>query len=72
VRVLEDIKTGDTSLSGGRRQEAGEDPHSSSFAGAIGAKEAYDFTFANLEGNIVDRDMTGVALGQTFDFDHSY
>jgi len=30
-----------------------------------------DLALANLEGDIVDRDMTRIALGQTFDFDHN-
>ena len=29
-----------------------------------------DFALAYFEGNIFDRDITRVSLGQTFDFDH--
>src|ERR1019366_5504126 len=37
---------------------------------AVLAEKTHNFALGYLEGNVLDRDMTCVSLGQAFDFDH--
>ena len=69
-RLLEDIETGDAGLSRGGREKAGEDAHRRGFPGAVLAEESDDFALAHFEGNVFDRDIACVSLGQAFDFNH--
>ena len=54
-----------------RRHEAGKYAHRRRLARAIWPKEANDLPFFDLERDVVNRDVAGVSLGETFDFDHS-
>ena len=69
--LLEDIETGDAGLSRRGRKKAGEDAHRRRFPGAVLAEESDDLALTHFEGDVFDRDIASVSLGQAFDFDHS-
>ena len=69
-RLLENIEAGDGGATGSRRHEAGQNSHRRGLAGAVRAEKAHDFAFADLEIQIFDRGMPGVAFGEIFDFNH--
>ena len=69
-RLLNDIETGHAGFARSRGQEAGEDAHRGGFSGAVLAEKPNDFALADFEGNVFDRYIASVSLGQTFDFDH--
>ena len=54
----------------GGRHEAGQHAHGRGFTGAVGPQEPHDLPFFNLERDVIDRDIAGVSLGKSFDFDH--
>ena len=70
--LFEHVETGHGRLARGGREEAGEDAHGGGLAGAVLAEKTHNLALAYFEGNVLDRDMTRVSLGQTFDFNHSY
>ena len=71
-RLLEDIETGDACLSRRGRKKAGEDSHRRGFPGAVLAEESDDLALTHFEGDVFDRDIASVSLGQAFDFNHMY
>ena len=71
-RLIDDIETGHAGFAFGGREEAGEDAHRGGFAGAVLAEETDDLSLIHFKGDVVDRDMACVSLGQTFDFNHMY
>jgi hypothetical protein len=69
--LIRDIETGDFGAAFGGWQKAGQDAHGCRLTGAVGPEEADDFPLVHGEGDVVDRGRARVALGQTFDGNHS-
>ncbi len=69
-RLFVDVETGDAGRAAGRRKVAGEDPHGGGFTGAVGAKEAQDFSFLDGEADIFEDQPTGIVLRQRVDLYH--
>lgn len=68
--MAEDVKAGDSGGAPGGREVAGEHAYGCCFAGAVGAKEAYDFALVDGEGNILNGEVATVSFGEVVDFDH--
>ena len=64
------VEAGDVGCARGGRKKAREDAHRGGFAGAVRTEKPDDLAFFDFERNIVDRDSTGVSLGETLDFNH--
>ena len=50
--------------------EAREDAHRRALARAVGSEETDDLAAFDLEGQVFDGRVVGVALGEVFDLDH--
>src|SRR4029453_14260306 len=75
--LREDIVAGDGGAAAGGTQDRAEDAEQGRFAGAIGAEEAVDLTWAGRErntgqGNEPAAAKIGVRLRQVANFDHEH
>ena len=65
VGVANDIVTEDDGLSGGRREERGEDAQGGGLAGAVGADESEQVTLVDGEVEVGQGDHRAVGAGET-------
>ena len=70
-RLLEDVEARDRRATGRRRHEARENPHRGALARAVRPEEAHDLAFADLEAQVVNRRVAGVAFSQVLNLDHA-
>ena len=69
-----DVEAGDGRTPAAGRQQRAQHPHGGRLAGAVGAEEAVDLAFGDLEIDVVDRgeavELAHEALGADGDFAH--
>lgn len=67
---LFDVEAGDFGGSFGGFEDAAEHADDGGFAGAVGAEEAKDGAFGDVEGDVVDGGEVAEAFGEVMAFDH--